>query len=165
VRISLLALLLWLALPWLAVAATDTGIVTWVYDGDTLQVDKIGKVRLLGIDTPEYKASQRDRFYQREFGVAAARLRKISRSARLFVIEQVKGEQVVLEYDRQRQDKYGRILAYIYLADGSMLNRKLLQEGLATVYRRFDFSQRQQFLQDEAAARSAGSGIWAGARN
>ncbi|RME39217.1 MAG: thermonuclease family protein, partial [Deltaproteobacteria bacterium] len=47
------------------VLADPTGRVSWIYDGDTLKVEGIGKVRLLGIDAPEHEDSYRDRFYRR----------------------------------------------------------------------------------------------------
>jgi micrococcal nuclease len=41
------------------------------------------------------------------------------------------GKEIGLEYDLQQKDKYGRILAYVYLEDGRMFNALLLQEGYA----------------------------------
>jgi len=64
-RVLTAALLLCLLLPTLAAAETLSGRVKWIYDGDSIEVAGIGTVRLLGIDAPEHKASQRDRYYQR----------------------------------------------------------------------------------------------------
>jgi micrococcal nuclease len=58
-----LTLLVLLVSP--SLATELTGKVLWIYDGDTLKIENIGKVRLLGIDTPEYKASPRDHFYKK----------------------------------------------------------------------------------------------------
>jgi micrococcal nuclease len=155
---AFLLLLLWT--PQLCIA-TETGKVSWIYDGDTLKVDGIGKVRLIGIDTPEREDSPRDDYYQKRDSISSERLRKISRKALEFNIRQVKGKQVRLQFDRERQDKFGRTLAYIYLPDGTLLNRLLIEQGLASVYRRFDFRFKQDFLAAEEQARQAGIGLWA----
>lgn len=141
-------------------AAEYTGTVNWIYDGDTLQITGIGKVRLLGIDTPEAKGSQRDRFYRNEFGIDRKRLRSISRQAKKFNIKMVKGLQVRLVTDAEERDKHGRLLAYLYLPDGRLLNRLLLENGLATTFRRYQFSSKDNFLATEKAARSAEIGLW-----
>jgi micrococcal nuclease len=144
----------------LCVAAAEVrGRVSWVYDGDTIKVDGVGKVRLLGIDTPEKKASERDKNYRR-IGIAPRQLRRGAKKATDFLIRTAKGQVVTLTFDRETKDHYGRTLAYVTLADGRMLNRELLREGLACVYRRFDFRLKDDFLRVEAAAQSAGRGLW-----
>lgn len=150
-------LLLWTAS--VCVAAT-TGRVSWIYDGDTLKVDGFGKVRLIGIDTPERENSPRDSFYRKQYGVASAKLRDISEKALYFNIQNVKGQLVSLEFDRERHDKFGRILAYLYLPDGTLLNRLLIERGLAFVYRRFDFRFKQDFLAAEKQAQNKRFGLW-----
>lgn len=136
------------------------GRVSWIYDGDTLKVDGVGKVRLIGIDTPESEASQRDDAYRR-VGLSPQQLRRGAKKAREFLIRTAKGKDVELSFDQVKVDRYGRTLAYVTLSDGRMLNRELLKEGLALVYRRFEFQRKDDFLRDEAAARSAGRGLWA----
>jgi len=143
-----------------AAAAEVRGRVSWIYDGDTVMVDGVGKVRLLGIDTPEKEASERDKTYRR-LGIASRQLRRGAKKATDFLIRNAKGQVVTLAYDRDRNDRYGRTLAYVTLADGRMLNRELLREGLACVYRRFDFRLKDDFLQVEAMAQGAGRGLWA----
>ena len=83
------------------------GTVTWVYDGDTLEISPHGKVRLIGIDTPESKDSRRDRKLI-DKGVSATRQREIYREAKLFNITNVKGAEVRLETDAHERDRYGR---------------------------------------------------------
>lgn len=153
-----LLLLLWVT----AVQAEQLqGRVLWVYDGDTLEVEKVGKVRLLGIDTPEHEASSRDRYYHNKFAIEAQTLRRISRQAKDFNIHQARGQLVVLECDNVRRDKHQRLLAYVYLPGGAMLNRLLLENGLAAVFRRYDFRYKDEFLHLEAQARQNGKGLWA----
>ena len=155
------AALLFLLFAALVHGADLTGRVSWVYDGDTLLVEPIGKVRLIGIDTPEYQDSSRDRFYAQRFHIPVEKLRRIAGQAKKFGIETVKGKKVRLEVAAERYDKYGRTLAYVYLEDGKMLNRLLLQKGLATVFRRYNFKEKQAFLKIEQQARTAGVGLWA----
>ncbi len=152
----LLALLLCSSLA----CAERNGRVSWVYDGDTLLVEGVGKVRLLGIDAPEFKGSQRDLFYLRNFGIPPERLRRIARLATKFNIRQAKGKRLRLESERQERDRHGRLLAYAYLPDGRLLNLLLLKNGLATVFRRYDFASKDRFLAEEAAARTAKAGLW-----
>lgn len=99
----------------------ETGTCISVYDGDTLTVklaqapQKVIKVRLIGIDTPELEKG--------EFGETA---RDYTRSLLL-------GQKVSLVYDWDHFDKYGRTLAYVYLRDGTFINARLLEEGYARV--------------------------------
>lgn len=136
------------------------GTVSWVYDGDTLKIDPVGKVRLLGIDTPERENSKRDRFLTRQ-GISAARQRQIYQLAKEFNINQIKGQKVTLSFDDSPRDRHGRLLAYVHLADGRLLNRVLLEQGLAVVYRRFSFRMKEDFLNAEAEAKQNKRGLWA----
>lgn len=136
------------------------GRVTWIHDGDTLEVNGLGRVRLLGIDCPEMRDSSRDRFYRDKFGINTRALRRAARHALEYNIEEVKGRMVTLRFDGQRRDRHGRLLAYAMLPDGRCLNRLLLEQGLAAVYRKFDFSRKSDFLATEQEARRAGRGMW-----
>jgi len=160
--VLLLCLSFTLALPACAEqpAPALQGTVSWVYDGDTLKVDPVGKVRLIGIDTPESKNSQRDN-YLIDKGISAASQRQIYQAAKEFNIKQVKGQKVTLSLDDPPRDRYGRLLAYVYLADGRLLNRVLLDKGLAVVYRRFSFRMKDDFLSAEAEAKKNKRGLWA----
>ena len=145
-------------------AATDAiptlqGEVSWIYDGDTLMVDGIGKVRLIGIDTPEKDDSPRDDFYRR-WNIAPQQLRNVARQALEFCITEAKGRVVTLTVDKTPRDRHGRLLAYVHLPDSRMLNRLLLERGLATVYRRFEFVMKEDFLAAERQARAQKTGLW-----
>jgi len=154
----LLTLLLCLATS--AGAAKLSGKVLWIYDGDTIKVENVGKVRLIGIDTPETKNSSRDYYYMRDFDIKPKKLREISHQAKQYNIRNVKGTKVRLELDRTKKDKYNRVLAYVYLPSGEMLNRLLLKKGLATVFRRYSFKYKKDFLKIEKHARENGLGLW-----
>lgn len=142
------------------VAKELSGTVSWIYDGDTLQIEPLGKVRLLGIDTPESKDSERDRYYLNRYNLSRKKLRQVARQAKRFNINQTKGKRVRLLFDTAEKDQYGRLLAYLYLPDGRQLNRLLLEKGLASVFRRYDFSLKEDFLAAEATARDKQLGLW-----
>ncbi len=159
-RKTLLLFLLLFQLGSSGVAAATYGQVSWVYDGDTIEVTNIGRVRLLGIDAPEYEASGRDRFYQRQFQISANTLRTTARKAKRFVIDHSRNQLVRLEFDQEKTDQYGRLLAYVYLPDGRLLNLMLIEEGLAAVYRRAEFKSKKQFLDTEKIAQQRRLGLW-----
>lgn len=92
-----------------------------VVDGDTIVVildGKKEKVRMIGIDTPE--SVHPDKSRNTPMGKIASKYTK----------DNLEGKYVALETDAQERDKYGRILAYVYL-DDKMFNKTLLEEGLA----------------------------------
>ncbi|MBD1401195.1 thermonuclease family protein [Pelovirga terrestris] len=156
----LLVLLLLVQLCACRQAEAVSGRVTWVYDGDTIEVEHIGRVRLLGIDAPEAEASDRDRFYRHRFKISPATLRTVARQAGQFVIRHSRNQIVRLEFDRERTDQYERTLAYVYLPDGRLLNQLLVEEGLAAVFRRAEFELKDQFLAAEDKARNQKRGLW-----
>jgi len=158
-RATFLALLL-LAVAAGAGAGELRGRVEWIYDGDTIKVARVGKVRLLGIDTPEREESDKDRFLIK-LGGNGKTLRRIAGEALRFNIATIKGKDVRLTLDHEKRDAYGRLLAYVTLPDGRLLNRLLLEKGYAVVYRRFDFRLKEDFLAAEAEARHRKVGLWA----
>lgn len=135
------------------------GTVTWIYDGDTLKIEPHGTVRLVGIDTPEKNDSERDGFLERQ-GVSRTKQRQTYQAAKQFNIAQAKGKQVQLTLEDPPRDRHDRLLAYVYLPDGRLLNKILIEEGLAVVYRRFDFRLKAQFIAAETKARRDKQGIW-----
>lgn len=156
----LVALLLFVQLCACQQAEAISGRVTWVHDGDTIEVEHIGRVRLLGIDSPEKEASGRDRFYRHRFQISPSTLRTVARQATDFVIQHSRNRTVNLTFDRERKDVHGRTLAYVYLSDGRLLNQLLVEEGLAAVFRRADFELKDQFLAAESKARNHKRGLW-----
>ena len=66
--------------------------------------------------------------------------------------------------DPQREDRddYGRLLRYVRLPDGRLLNAELLRSGFAHVFTRYPFGRQEEFLALEAEARGKGLGLWAG---
>ena len=66
-----------------------------------------------------------------------------------------------LEFDAERTDQYGRLLAYIYSPDGSMFNEVLVRKGYAQVYTvPPNEDHEDRFMAAQRAARVAELGIW-----
>jgi len=121
---------------------------TRVVDGDTIILDNGERVRLIGVDTPETKHPRKPVEY---FG----------KEASAFTKKMVEGKMVRLEYDWQERDKYGRMLAYVYLMDVTFLNAEILKQGYGHAYTRFPFKYLEKFKQYEKEARKAKRGLWA----
>jgi endonuclease YncB( thermonuclease family) len=96
--------------------------VSRVVDGDTIETDFRGSIidiRLIGVDTPEtVHPSEPIECY----GPAASK----------FTTRALEGERVRLEFDVERQDRYGRTLAYVWL-NGKLFNQRLVRAGFANV--------------------------------
>ncbi|MFN2340402.1 MAG: thermonuclease family protein, partial [Halanaerobium sp.] len=118
-----------------------------VIDGDTVETAAGDSIRLLGVDTPEIDwEANNSEFYATE--------------ARDFTLRHLKDQNVLLEYDKEREDQYGRILAYIY-QEGQNFNQKLLQEGYATLMLvEPNDKYEKEFKTAAAAARESKKGIW-----
>jgi len=111
----------------------DDILVTRVVDGDTLVLENNERVRLIGIDTPEiHESNKLERDVQRS-GQDAATIKSLGRRAYEFTKKLVEGKKVRLEFDVERYDKYKRILAYVYLEDGTFVNAKIIEEGYASL--------------------------------
>ena len=135
------------ALPLVVPAAAAAQMVERVVDGDTIVVRGVGRVRLIGVDTPETVAPGRPvEFFGREASAFTKRL--------------LEGRSVRLEYDRERTDRYGRTLAYVHLADGTFANAEIIRRGYGHAYTRFPFRYLDRFRQLEREARSAERGLW-----
>ena len=120
---------------------------TRVVDGDTIILSNNERVRLIGVDTPETKHPRKPVEY---FGMEAS----------TFTKKMVEGKEVRLEYDQQRKDKYGRLLAYVYLMDGTFLNAEIIKQGYGYAYTRFPFKYMEEFRQYEKEARETKRGLW-----
>jgi micrococcal nuclease len=126
-------------------------LVTDVVDGDTIHVGRGWRrttVRLKGVDTPETVHPNKPvQWYGPE--------------ATAFTRQVLTGKRVRLEREAEHQhDAYGRLLAYVFLDDGSSFNRELVRLGYARVYTRFPFRYADDFKQAQAEARQAGRGLW-----
>jgi len=120
-------------------------VVTRVVDGDTYVVGPKLRVRIIGVNTPEtYKNEQ---YYGREATAYAKKL--------------VEGKRVRLEYDIQEQDRYGRVLAYVFLMDSTFVNAELVRHGYANVMTiPPNVKYSELFRKLESEARSKKLGLW-----
>lgn len=131
-----------------AAHAVERVQVRWVDDGDTVVLADGRRVRYIGIDAPELAHADRP---AQPFAVAARRFNeRLVRSRRLR-----------LEFDREKTDRYGRHLAYLFDETGAFINRMLLSEGLAWVlYRRPNDRYHDLLLKSQQAAMDARQGLW-----
>ena len=97
--------------------------VHWVDDGDTIVVAGGERVRYLGINTPE--VAHKDKPGE-PFGDEAKAFNK----------KLVQGHWINLELAEQQRDPYGRLLAYVFLADGTFVNGELVRQGYAHLLRK-----------------------------
>lgn len=122
-----------------------------VIDGDTLALEGDVRVRLIGVDTPETVHPDRP-------------VEPLGHEAAEFVREHVEGQRVRLEFDKERRDRYGRVLAYVYRwEDDWLLNEELIRAGYSRAVLRYPYSaaMKRRFREAEAFAREEGRGLWA----
>ncbi len=157
----LIAIIIVLVIPVSYMIWTFTGgdakgqwvLVTHVADGDTIGVGRgwrYEKVRLIGVDTPETVHPERSTEF---FGPEASEFTK----------GQLEGKKVHLEFEPSTQyDDYSRLLAYVFLLDGTLFNAELIKQGYARVIAPSPFHYYKEFRLYEREARVEGVGLWAG---
>jgi len=123
-----------------------------VADGDTLTLEGLGTVRLIGVDTPEKNHPQLP-------------VQFMSKEAGSFTEKICLGKKIRLEYDPYDPDKrgtYGRVLAYVYLEDGTFLQEELIKNGFAIAYTKYplDEDRKAMFLAWEREAKNREIGLW-----
>ena len=127
--------------------------VTAVSDGDTIKVVIDGKqetVRLIGVDTPETKDPRKP-------------VQCYGQVASAYTTNMVMGKSVRLESDdsQQQRDKYGRLLRYVYLSDGTLINQLLIESGHAYEYTyKVPNHFQSQFKQAATDAQANQIGLW-----
>jgi micrococcal nuclease len=120
-------------IPWGKSYDYSNILVSRAVDGDTLVLENNERVRLIGIDTPEmHESSKLNRDAQRS-GQDVSSIKQLGRRSYEFTRKLVEGQRVRLEFDVERFDKYKRILAYVYLLDGTFVNAKIVEEGYASI--------------------------------
>ena len=126
--------------------------VVRVVDGDTIVLSSGEKVRLIGVDSPETVHPKKT-------------VECYGEEAKEFTRSTVAGQKVRLVLDdansvRRHKDRYGRILGYVYLQSGLMLNAELIRRGFAHAYTLSPFRYLIEFYRLEQEARSRGVGLW-----
>ncbi len=125
-------------------------VVTRVIDGDTIEVTLEGKpykVRLIGVDTPETVAPGRP-------------VERFGREASQFTRLKLEKKTVYLAFDWELHDRYGRLLAYVYLPDRTCFNAELIRLGYGHAYTKYPFQFLEEFRKLEAEARQTKKGLW-----
>jgi endonuclease YncB( thermonuclease family) len=128
--------------------------VVKISDGDTITVDMNGKqesIRMIGVDTPE---THKPNTPVQCFGPEASDYTHKMLG---------KGATVRLEADptNDNRDRYDRLLRYVYLADGTLYQKTLVEQGYGFAYTSFPFQKKEEFLQAQARAQTAKIGLWA----
>lgn len=126
--------------------------VTEFVDGDTITVDMNGApetLRFIGVDTPE---THDPRKAVQCFGTAAAQYTK-----NLIGTSPVRLEADPLNTNR---DRYNRLLRYVYLPDGRLVNAEIIKSGYGFAYLSFPFSKSDEFAAHQTAARENNLGLW-----
>jgi micrococcal nuclease len=127
-------------------------LVTEVVDGDTVHVGRGWRkttVQFLGVDTPETVHPDKP------VGFLGPEVSEFTKKI-------LKGKKVHLEFEPLNQmDKYGRLLAYVYLSDGNLFNAELIKRGYARVIAPSYFRHYDEFHNYEREAVAGSRGIWA----
>jgi len=127
-----------------------SAICSRAVDGDTMIVNIAGvkeRVRLIGVDTPETKHPRKPvQYYGKE--------------ASMFTATMAEGKKVRLEFDQNQRDRYKRLLAYVYLKNGTFLNAEIVKEGYGHAYTKFPFKYMNEFRTYEKEARLRKRGLW-----
>ena len=152
--------------PFSLSAQTKEGAtVTRIVDGDTIKVFYLGNeesIRLIGIDTPESRVNKKTKKDAKRSGQDIETIIEMGMRATEYVESLVKpGDIVTIELDVQERDRYKRLLGYVYLIDGRMLNEEIVKAGYANVMTippavRY----KNRFLKAFQEARESKRGLW-----
>jgi micrococcal nuclease len=131
--------------------------VAYVYDGDTVRLIDGTRVRLIGLDTPEFHHRDPDR----EPEAFAARARET-----LTAVLSASGHRIRLVHDQERHDRYRRTLAHLFTPDGQSISALMLAHGLGTRLTIPPNDWNLACYRDaEQSADAAGKGIWSRPEN
>jgi len=132
-------------------ATSDFHRVSRIVRADTIEVEDIGLVRLIGIETPDGKAPKE---------IYAAH----GQSALNYAEKWLLNQQIRLDYDSSNavsgnKDEKGQTLAYVYTRDGTLINSEMVKQGLAFV-RPEEFRLGNDFRSLEREAVQSMRGVW-----
>ncbi len=136
-----------------------------VIDGDTFVCMLNGekeRVRLIGGDAPESQRNGKAKRDSERTGEDLNTMIEQGKEARAFARKYLKqGTIVKLELDVEKRDRYRRILAYVYLPDGTMFNSLIVKEGYAQILTLPPNVKYQDlFLKLQREARENNRGLW-----
>jgi micrococcal nuclease len=121
--------------------------VKQVIDVNTLLLRSGEQVELTGVKT------SRTRGFRNPAGA-------YMKEATLFVKQLVEGKEIRLEFDWENRDRYGRLLAYVYLLDGTFVNEEIIKQGYGLTDTIYPFKYMEEFRGYESDARENKKGLW-----
>lgn len=126
--------------------------VTAFTDGDTISVNMNGteeKVRMIGVDTPETKDPRKE-------------VQCYGKAASDFTKKLIGSSSVRLEADptNTNRDRYNRLLRYVYLPDGTLVNAEIIKQGYGFAYTYFPFEKLEEFRDLQKQAEVSKVGLW-----
>jgi micrococcal nuclease len=164
-QIKALSLVFVLVLVSPHIYAQQKTTVTRVIDGDVIQIIYGGvekRVRLIGIDAPE---SRIDRDALKGANMSEHDIEAIvemGAKAKAYVNGLIKrGNFITIEFDEKEMDRYGRLLCYVYLSNGKMLNEEIVKAGYANVKAiPPNVEYKERFLNAFEYAKETKGGLW-----
>jgi micrococcal nuclease len=134
-----------------ALPGTEFHKVTRILRGDTIDIETVGPVRMIGIESLDGKPPRET-------------YAKVGQDALNFVEKSLLNQDVRLEFDpinapHNNKDDAGQTLAYVYTRDGTFINSEMLRQGLAFV-RSEDFQMSSDFRGQESDAMKSMRGVW-----
>jgi endonuclease YncB( thermonuclease family) len=122
-------------------------------DGDTISVDMNGQaetIRFIGVDTPEVHDPRKA-------------VQCYGKAASSFTKELLGTNRVRLEADplNTNRDRYNRLLRYVFLPDGRLINAEIIKQGYGFAYLGFPFTKSEEFAGYQRQARETNQGLWA----
>ena len=128
---------------------TRTGRVTGIIRADIVEVEGVGQVKLIGVDTPDGKPQYTQH----------------GTNARTFTEKSLNGQEVTVEFDPAYQaagnkDQSGQIVAYVKMRDGTNFNGEVIRQGYAFVKVSENFREIDEFRTLEREAMQEMRGVW-----
>lgn len=139
--------------------------VVRVIDGDTIDVilpnGSEGRIRFLGIDTPETRPDM-NRINEYDNITDTEALAEWGLKAKNFTRAQLEGRTIKIQFDKKAGLKgyFGRWLAYVYTSNGTDFNAELITRGYARIYIEGNFSKKEEYLELEKEAMNNKIGLW-----
>jgi micrococcal nuclease len=121
------------------------GDTFWAHSGENNEI----KIRLIGIDAPESK-----KVFKKEVGF-------YGKEAKAYLTDMIAGKKVILSFDIDTLDQYGRTLAYCFSEDGIFINQKMVEEGMAMIMTVVpNVKYQEDFYKAQVTARESRKGMW-----
>lgn len=149
-------------------ASAEIGTVQWVTDGDSLRALVEGnsyRVRLICVDAPETKSNDKALKDSKRLKQSISQIIDAGFQSKKFLESLLKtGSKIKIVPGEEKFDAHGRLLGYVYTADGTFINKKMIESGYAGVlcYSPND-DKAQEFIETMHAAKTSKRGLWADA--